>query len=70
MTIHRVTCRDAGDYGLDEIVAENVSFHIERMAANHFWFQVTDGARRINVHLHQEGRKIVAVVEDGPEHGE
>lgn len=64
MTIQRVTCSDKGDYGLDEIVADKVHFHIERKSCGHFWFLVEDRTRRVTVNLYQEGRKIVAHVEE------
>lgn len=63
MTIQKVTCRDKGDYGLDEIVADNVSIHLERMSCGHIWMQIRDGDRHVSVNLHQSGRKIIANVE-------
>jgi hypothetical protein len=64
MTIQRVTGCDAENWGLDEVVADKVGIHLERMSSGHIWMQITDGNRHLTINLHQKGRGITAIVDD------
>lgn len=51
------------DKTLDEVVAENCTFHLEQLDFNHWWFAVECGGKRVAVWLHAKG-KITATYEE------
>jgi hypothetical protein len=64
MPISRITgLTEAGDLGLDEIIADNVGFHFERRNHDEVWFAVRDGDRWLSVNLRAQG-PISALVKD------
>ncbi len=44
------------DGSLDEVVAENCSFHLEQMDVDHWWMAVEAGGKRVAVWLHGRGK--------------
>jgi len=66
----RITGTDAEHFGLDEIVAKNVSvFHMERMDDDHMWFVLYDMGKGIAQHVDlyaREGKLIGHVREPDP----
>lgn len=61
---NRITGADEEHLGLDEIVAAQVDFHMERMDDNHMWFALYDDARHTmrHVHLYAKDNRLIATV--------
>lgn len=65
MAIDRVTFGPGG-YGFDELVADDASVHVERMANNHVWMAIESGGRRVVLNLHSSRRGVLVNVYDEP----
>lgn len=59
-SLDRITGTDEAHLGLDEIVASNVNFHMERMSDSHLWFVLYDEQNKTaqNVDIHAVGGKL------------
>ena len=62
--IDRITGVTAEDFGLDEIVATGVSFHMERMDGDYMWFVISDGTREQHVDMYAYKNKLYVHVRD------
>jgi len=47
----RITGTDKENFGLDEIVASDVQFHMERMSTSHMWFVLYDEKKGTAQHV-------------------
>ena len=67
MKLERFDIGDKGDFGLDEIVATGIDFHMERMNSGEIWFAFDlNKNERISIFLNADGKgKLSAFVAEG-----
>jgi fructosamine-3-kinase len=70
MKLERLDIGDKGDFGLDEIVATGIDFHMERMNGGEIWFAFNlNENERISVFLTADEKgKLSAFIAEGEEY--
>lgn len=63
--IDRVTCLDAANFGLDEVVAHGAFVHLERLDKGHFFLSVSAGGEEWRFWLHSPKTISVTHEHDG-----
>jgi hypothetical protein len=68
--LERLDIGDDSDFGLDEIVANGIDFHMERMNGGEIWFAFDiNESERISIFLTADKNgKLSAVVAEGEEY--
>lgn len=59
MSFVRITGDEKIDHGLDEIVAENVDVHLERMDNGIFWMSIRSAEDKREVHVWLSSKRTI-----------